>query len=108
MAEVYKILGSSAPAAPTPAPAYTVPGATSAIVSSITVCDRTAAAATFRISLLPGGSTGLDTFIAYDHAIAANETVVLTLGVGLATTDEVEVYGSSTGLSFNVFGMEIT
>jgi len=30
------------------------------------------------------------------------------LGVGLATTDEVEVYGSSTGLSFNVFGMEIT
>jgi len=108
MAETYKVLGSAAPASTTPATAYTVPAVTEAIVSSIVVCERAGAASAFRIGVLPGGSTGVGTFICYDHAIAANETIVLTLGVGLATTDEVEVYASSTGLSFNVFGMEIT
>ena len=109
MAEVYKILGQSAPAATTATDVYTVPSVTEAIVSTVTVCERGGAAATFRVAFLVGGGTVATTdYVCYDHAIAANETIVLTLGVGMATTDQVEVYASTADLTFNVFGMEIT
>ena len=109
MAEVYKILGQSAPAATTATDVYTVGATTEAIVSSVTVCERGGAAATFRIAFLIGGGTVATTdYIAYDHPITANETIVFTLGVGMATTDQVEVYASTANLTFNVFGMEIT
>jgi hypothetical protein len=108
MAEVYKILGQSAPSATTATDVYTVAASTEAIVSSVTVCERGGAAATFRIAFLVGGGTVATTdYIAYGHAIGANETIVFTLGVGMATTDQVEVYASSANLTFNVFGMEI-
>ena len=109
MAEVYKILGQSAPSATTATDVYTVGASTEAIVSTITVCERGGAAATFRIAALVGGGTVATTdYICYDHPIAANETIVLTLGIGLATTDQIEVYASSANLTFQVFGMEIT
>ncbi len=108
MAEVYKILGQSAPSATTATDVYTVGGSTEAIVSSITVCERSGAAATFRIAFLIGGGTVATTdYICYDHIITAYETIVFTLGVGMATTDQVEVYASTADLTFNVFGMEI-
>lgn len=109
MADVYKILGQSAPAATTATDVYTVGASTSAIVSTITVCNRASTADTFRIATLVGGGTVATTdYIAYDHSIAGNETIVLTLGVGLATTDQVEVYAGTANLTFQVFGMEIT
>ena len=109
MSEVYKILGASAPSATTQTTVYTVAASTEAIVSSIVVCERGGNSATFRIAILSGGGTvANEDYIAYDHSISANETIVLTLGVGLAATDEVEVYASTADLSFNVFGMEIT
>jgi len=109
MAEVYKILGQSAPSATTATDVYDVPASTEAIVSSIVVCERGGAAATFRVAFLIGGGTVATTdYIAYNHAIAANETIVLTLGVGMATTDQVEVYCSTADCTFSVFGMEIT
>ena len=107
MAEAYKVLGRSAPAATTQTLIYTVPSATEAIVSSIVVCNR-GAAATFRIAILSGGGTvANEDYICYDDSIAAHETIVLTLGVGLAATDTIEVYASTADVSFNVFGMEI-
>lgn len=109
MAETYKILGQSAPAATTATDVYTVGATTEAIVSTITVCNRSATAATFRIATLVGGGTVATTdYIAYDHAIGGNETVTFTIGIGLATTDQVEVYASTANLTFQVFGMEMT
>lgn len=109
MADVYKILGQSAPAATTPTDVYTVGATTEAIVSSITVCNRSSTAATFRIATLVGGGTVANTdYIAYDADIGPNDFLVITLGIGLATTDQVEVYASTANLTFQVFGMEIT
>lgn len=109
MADVYKILGQSAPAATTPTTAYTVPTSTEAIISSIIVCNRSGSSDTFRVALLSGGGTVANAdYIAYDHPIEPYETFMFTIGVGLATTDEVEVYAGTANLSFGVFGMEIT
>ena len=57
MAEVYKILGQSAPSATTATDVYDVPASTEAIVSSIVVCERGGNVASFRIAFLVAGGT---------------------------------------------------
>jgi hypothetical protein len=109
MASVYKVLGQSAPAATTATNVYTVPAATEAVISTIIVANRAASAANFRLSVRPGGaSQANEHYIAYDVPIAASDSTTLTLGITLAATDVVTVYGSTADLSFNVFGTEIT
>jgi glucose-6-phosphate dehydrogenase assembly protein OpcA len=108
MATTYKVLGQSAPSATTNTTLYTVPAATSTVVSTITVCNRAATAATYRIAVRPAGAAIANQhYLAYDIALAANDTTALTIGVSLATTDVVTVYASSANLTFNIFGSEI-
>jgi len=108
MAIVYKVLGQSSPSATTDTDVYTVPSATSAVVSTISVCNRSDTAASYRIAVRPAGATIANQhYIAYDIALAANDTTALTLGVSLATTDVVTVYASTANLTFNIFGSEI-
>jgi len=108
MATAYKVLGQVAPAATTATTVYTVPSATETVISSVTVCNRSTAA-TFRLSVRPNGAALSDEhYIAYDAAIAANDTVVLNLGLTLDATDILEAYASSANLSFNAYGSEIS
>jgi hypothetical protein len=43
----------------------------------------------------------------YDASIAAKDTVTLTLGISLSSTDVITVGGSASGLSISAFGVEI-
>ena len=109
MATTYKILGQSAPAATTEVDLYTVPAATSAIVSSVTVCNRGSSSGTFRIYVSPAGAaTANANYVVYDASLGAKEFVAFTLGISLATTDELRVYASSADFSFNAFGTELS
>ena len=110
MANVYKILGQSSPAATTETVLYTVPSATSTVCSSIIICNRGTAAVNFRVSLSQGGATPTANkdYIYYDVMIAGNDTFVATIGVTLATTDVVRVYSGNSSLSFQLFGTEIS
>lgn len=109
MATTYKVLAQLAPSATTATTLYTVPAATSTIVSTITVCNRAATSATYRIAIrIAGGTLANEDYIAYDVVIAANDTTALTLGVTLAATDVITVYASTANFSFNVFGSEIS
>lgn len=108
MATTYKVLGQSAPSATTDTDLYTVPSATQTVVSTITVTNRSASAATYRVAVRVGGaSIASEHYIAYDATVPANDTTALTLGITLAATDVVTVYASSADLSFNAFGSEI-
>ena len=109
MATTYKVLAQSAPSATTNTDVYTVGSGKSAVVSTITVCNRAASAATYRIAIRVAGATiANEDYIVYDVAIAANDTTCLTLGVTLAATDVVTVYASTANFSFNLFGSEIS
>ena len=108
MATTYKVLGQINPAATTATTLYTVPAATSTVISTIVITNQAAAAATYRISVRPaGGAQTTAMYLAYDVAVAANDSTALTLGITLATTDVITVYASSATVSFNVFGSEI-
>ena len=108
MAEAFKVLGQSAPAATTLTDAYTVPAATQTVLSTVVVCNQ-GAATTFRVSIAVAGAADTPKqYLYYDTAIAQNATLTATLGISLATTDVVRVYAGAATLSFNVFGVEIT
>lgn len=109
MPTVYKTLGQSNPAATTATTLYTVPASTSTVVSTITVCNQASTAGTFRLAIRPAGATlAAQHYTAYDTPIAANDTIALTLGITLATTDVITVYASSASMSFAAFGSEIS
>jgi hypothetical protein len=109
MATVYKVLGQSAPSATTDTNLYTVPSATSAVVSTIVVANRVGTSATYRIAIRPAGATIANQhYIAYDVAVGGSDSTTLTLGITLAATDVITVYASTVNLSFSVFGSEIT
>jgi hypothetical protein len=109
MATTYKVLGQVAPSATTLTTLDTVPSATSAVVSTIAVCNRAATSATYRIAIRPAGAAiSNEHYIAYDSTVAANDTTMLTIGITLAATDVISVYASTANLSFNAFGSEIS
>ena len=108
MATTYKVLGQLNPSATTNTDLYTVGAGKSAVVSTITIANQAATAATFRVAIRPAGEAiAAKHYIAYGSTVSANDTTALTLGVTLAATDVITVYASSGTVSFNAFGSEI-
>lgn len=109
MPTTYKVLGQSNPAATTLTTLYTVPSATSAVVSTISICNQAGTSGTYRIAIRPAGAAvAAQHYLVYGATVAASDSVLLTLGVTLATTDVISVYGSSANFSFTAFGSEIS
>jgi hypothetical protein len=109
MSYTYKVLGQEAPAATTNTTLYTVGSGKQTIISTIVIANRSASGATYRIAVRPGGATLANLhYIAYDVAIAANDSTALTLGLTLGAGDVITIYASSTNLSFGAFGTEIS
>ena len=108
MANTYKVLGQSFPAATTNTDIYTVPSATQAVASTLAVCN-TGGGTTFRVAVRVAGAT-LTTaqYIVYDNYVSSNDTVFLTLGVSLGAADVITVYAGAATLTFNLFGTEVT
>lgn len=105
----YKVLGQSNPSATTATTLYTVPSATSTVVSTITVANLAGSAATFRISVRPAGAAQTNAmYVAYDVTVGALDTTTLTLGLTLAATDVITVYASTANIAFNAYGSEIS
>lgn len=109
MATAYKILGQSAPSATTWTTLYGPGTGVQAVISTITICNRSTSARSYRIALrLDNASLANSHYLAYDVAIAANDTTALTLGITMTNADKLDVYGSSADLTFQAFGSEIT
>lgn len=109
MATTYKVLGQQDTTGTTAYDIYTVPAATSTIVSTVTVCNTSASALTYNIAVRPAGATlATKHYISKGEPIAAGASVAYTLGLTLATTDKVTVSASATGVVFNLFGTELS
>ena len=108
MATTYKVLGQSNPAATTLTTLYTVPSATQAVISSISVANLTATAATFRIAVRPAGASITNAhYLGYDITVGASDTTIITVGITMNATDVLSVYGSTANLTFQAFGSEV-
>lgn len=109
MADAYKTLAQVKPSATTLTDAYTVPASTKTVVSTITICNQSATATAFRISVaVAGDADATKQYLFYDTPISGNDTITATIGVTLATTDVIRVYNTLATLSFNIFGVEVS
>lgn len=108
MATIYKTLGQLAPSAATNQDLYTVPALTSAVTSTLVVCNFGTVSTTFRVAVRPAGAAIANQhYIVYDQTLGANDSVFLTLGLTLATTDVITVYAGNANVAFNLYGSEI-
>ena len=104
-----KVLGQVNPSATTLTTLYTVPSAKEAVVSSISVANLTATAATFRLAVRPAGASIENKhYIGYDITVGASDSTIITVGLTLAATDVITVYASTANLVFQAFGSEIS
>jgi hypothetical protein len=109
VAEVYKVLGQQNPAATTLTDLYTVPAATQTVVSTLVVCNRTGNNRRVRVSVAPAGAADSpEQYLLYDVLILKSDSNFYTLGLSLAATDKVRVEADAAGLSFSLFGTEVT
>ena len=110
MPTAYKVLGQLNPAASNEENLYTVPAATQAVVSSIAITNQAATSATFRIAIRPSAdaTTVAKHYLVYGTTVGAADTVVLTVGVTMATGDKIMIFGSTANLSFSAYGSEIS
>lgn len=108
MPTAYKTLGQDSPPATTANTLYTVPAATSAVCSTLAICNR-GVSTTVRVAIRPGGATLADKhYIVYDATVNQYDSMFLTLGITLAATDVVTVYAGTANVSFGLFGSEIS
>jgi hypothetical protein len=116
MASAYKVLGQAVPASTTAAGAsssfttlYTSGTTNGAIVSSIVICNQSTSAQTYRIAIRVAGAADTPKqYLAYDVVLGSNATDTLTLGITLANTDVISIAASSTSVSFNAYGSELS
>lgn len=84
MATNYKVLGQAALTAETDTDVYTVPAATEAVVSTIVICNRNAAANTFRLAVRPDGATlANEHYVSYNVPIEGSDATTITIGITL-------------------------
>ena len=109
MTTTYKILGQSNPTANVLTTVYTVPSSTQTVVSTVTVCNQSSVAATFRLAVQPANAAiASKHYVNYDTPLPGNDTIALTLGMTLGATDVISANASTGTISFNVFGSEIS
>ena len=108
MTDTFKVLGQSRPSASVLTDLYTVPNATQTTVSSLVICNQSAAT-TFRLSVaIVGTNDSLSQYLAFDIPLDPNQLITLTLGITLGTTDKIRCQSASGLVSFNAFGVEIS
>lgn len=78
------------------------------VTSRIFVCNRSGGGVTFRLAVTPHNldatAPGASEYLYFDKAVAANDTLVVPPGLTLERGDQVWVRGSSTSVSFTLFG----
>jgi hypothetical protein len=109
MVETLKVLAQFAPAPGSMQDFYTVPPATSTAVSSIVICNQNGTDISFRISIAVAGEPDdSKQYIYYDLPMLANDTFTATIGITLGQNDVIRVQTDTAGVSFSLFGDEVS
>jgi len=107
---IYKRLGATEVTANTNTLLYTVPTATSSVVSSIVACNIGLIDITFRIAIIQGdiSTVANKDYIYYDLGISSKDTFIATTGFTLSAGDTIMVRSNHADIVFSVFGSEIS
>lgn len=106
----YKVLGQSNPTACTYTTLYTVPAATQAVISTISICNaNTTSNANYSIAVRPAGEAiAPKHFLTSNNVVGSLDTIMLTVGLTLGNTDVITVWTTSPNIAFGLYGSEVT
>lgn len=106
----YKVLGQQSPSNTSEATLYTVPAATQAVVSTISVANLTGSSANASINVCVNGAASSNTnAFLKTVSIPSASTVTFTVGLTLGAADVIRITsGTGNALTFQAFGSEIS
>ena len=111
MAQSYKRLGAINPSANTQANLYVVPAATSAVISTITICNQTATNASYSLAIMNSSefnaAAPTATFIIRGGVVPAADTIAITLGLTANAGSVLAANTNSGNISILAFGTEV-
>jgi hypothetical protein len=88
---------------------YSTGASTTAVISSIIICNEATSAVTIRVGIAASaGTPASGSFILYDRTIPANDTLTLTAGFALGNTKFIRVSSSAATVSFTAGVSEIS
>ena len=90
---------------------YSTTASTTAVLSTIAVCNQGAATATFRLAIDDTGGTSAPAaaeFFVFDASVAPNDTIFITIGATLANSRHLKFSASTTTPSVTAFISEIS
>ena len=88
---------------------YNTTATTTAVLSTIAICNRSGADKKFRIAICSTQNTpSNDEFIAYDTAVAGEDTTFITIGATMSTSQYLTISSTDSTLSFTAFVAEIS
>jgi len=110
VADTIKVLGQAYPSPATITTLYTTPALTSAVVSTLVICNLSSTVSdTVSVLIRVGGAAASNPqYILSLMPVGPNDTYTATIGISLAATDIVSCFATNGTCSFNLFGVQIT
>jgi hypothetical protein len=106
MAVTIRVLGQAAPTATVETALYTC-ATTSAVISTLNICNFGASPDTFSVRVCVGGAADSnEQYVFPNTPIPANTVVPYTSGITLANTDVIKVVSANGTCAFQAFGQE--
>lgn len=88
---------------------YNTGASTTAVLSTIAVCNTASTAATYRIGLMgSAGSPSASEWIVNGATVQPNDTVFITAGITLGNTKFIRVSADASTVTFSAFISEIS
>ena len=108
MAQTYKRLGAINPSANTQTNVYVVPAATEAVISTITVCNQSAANASYSLAMMDASefnaAAPTATFLVRGATVPAADSIILTIGLTANAGSILAANTNDGSISFSAFG----
>jgi hypothetical protein len=88
---------------------YEAPAGTTAVISTIAICNTASATLTYRIGFASSaGTPAAADWLVYDGTAAGNDTIFLTVGVSIPAGTFIRVSSSATTSAFQAFISEVS
>ena len=88
---------------------YNTGAATTAVISTIAVCNTASTSATYRIGIMgSAGTPSAANWLVYDSSVPANDTIFITIGISLGNTQFIRVSSSANTVTFSAYVSEIS
>jgi len=88
---------------------YEAPAGTTAVISTIAICNTASASLTYRIGFAnSAGTPAAADWLVYDATVSGNDTVFLTIGVSIPAGTFIRVSSSANTSAFQAFVSEVS